>query len=140
MCGIAGILFKKQKGPLGELLVKMLTDLNRRGPDSTGVALYSNLSSGNLVVRIKVEEDAEHETTVWEDVIVETARQFGSVQQSSRSGYYVRLIMDYYGAYEPLASALEECGRRVEVFSMGRHLEIIKQMGFAPPMDRTYGL
>jgi len=32
MCGIAGILFKQQEGPIGDILIKMLADLNRRGP------------------------------------------------------------------------------------------------------------
>src|SRR5579859_5314417 len=135
MCGIAGILFKNQIGPVGDLLVKMLSDLNRRGPDSTGLALYSDLSPGNLVVRVKVEDDAGNEATAWEEALVETAREFGLVRQSKRVGQYVRLVMDYSGEYEDLASALEESGQGVEVFSMGQHLEIIKQMGFARPMD-----
>lgn len=140
MCGIAGILFKNQAGPVGDLLVKMLIDLNRRGPDSTGLALYSDLPTGNLVVRIKVEEDANNETTAWEESLVEAAQEFGLVKQSSREGQYVRLVMDYNGEYETLAAALEASGQTVEVFSMGQHLEIIKQMGFAGPMDTTYGL
>ena len=73
MCGIAGILFKQQEGPIGEILIKMLADLNRRGPDSTGLALYSNLPKGNLVMRVKVDEDAQDETLDWEAMIVETA-------------------------------------------------------------------
>ena len=140
MCGIAGMLFKHRQGPLGDLLVKMLSDLNRRGPDSTGLALYSDLPIGNLVVRIKVNEDADSETTAWQETIVSTAQEFGDVKQSSRVGQYVRLVMDYTGAYEDLARALEEVGYEVEVFSMGQHLEIIKQMGTALPLDATYGL
>src|SRR5579859_3837170 len=112
MCGIAGILFKQQEGSIGDLLIKMLADLNRRGPDSTGLALYGNLPKGNLVVRIKVDEDAQQETTDWEEMLVETAREFGSVKESSRVGYYVRLVMDYDDSYEALASAIEESGHR----------------------------
>jgi methylamine---glutamate N-methyltransferase subunit A len=138
MCGIVGILFKQQAGAIGELLIKMLTDLNRRGPDSTGLALYSDLPKGNLVVRVKVDEDARDEETDWEAVVRETAREFGSVRQSSRVGYYVRLVMDYTGEYETLAAALEASGHGVEVFSMGSHLEIIKQMGGAPQLDALY--
>src|SRR5713226_1030760 len=89
MCGIAGILFKQQEGPIGDLLIKMLADLNRRGPDSTGLAIYGNLPKGNLIMRIKVDEDAKQETIDWEELIVETAREFGSVKESHRAGYYV---------------------------------------------------
>src|SRR5260370_18282872 len=81
MCGIAGILYKQQEGPIGDLLIKMLADLNRRGPDSTGVALYGNLPKGNLVLRIKVDEDVQEETIDWEAMIVETAPGSGSAKQ-----------------------------------------------------------
>src|ERR1700731_3722258 len=120
MCGIAGMLFKHRQGPLGDLLVKMLADLNRRGPDSTGLALYSNLPKGNLVVRIKVDEDAQDESLDWEASLVETAQEYGKVRESSRAGQYVRLIMDYDDSYEELTAALEASGEGVEVFSMGQ--------------------
>lgn len=140
MCGIAGILFKQHEGPIGEILIKILADLNRRGPDSTGLALYSNLPEGNLVARIKVDEDARHESVDWEELLVETARDYGKVRVSSRAGQYVRLVMDYDGSYEELTAALEASGEGVEVFSMGRHLEIVKQMGKARMLDATYGI
>jgi glutamate synthase domain-containing protein 1 len=140
MCGIAGILFKHRQGPAGEFLVKMLSDLNRRGPDSTGLALYSDLPMGNLVVRLKVNEDAGSETTRWQEIIAASAQEYGEVKASSRVGQYVRLVMDYAGEYEDLAAGLEDVGQGVEVFSMGKRLEIIKQMGTARPLDATYGI
>ena len=140
MCGISGILFKQQEGPIGEILIQMLTDLNRRGPDSTGLALYSNLPKGNLVMRVKVDEDALAETLDWEAMIVETAQDFGKVSESSRAGQYVRVVMDYDGSYEALTAAIEASGPGVEVFSMGQHLEIIKQMGKAKGVDATHNI
>ena len=138
MCGIAGILFKHHDGPVGDVLIKMLADLNRRGSDSTGLALYSNLPVGNLVVRIKVEEEAAEEAVDWRELIVETAQKHGVVQHIERTGQYVRLLMDYDGEYEDLAVALEESGAGVEVFSMGQRLEIIKQMGLAVELGATH--
>ena len=140
MCGIGGILFKNQEGPIGEILIKMLADLNRRGPDSTGLALYSDLPEGNLVLRVKVEEEAGSEQIDWQELVVETAREFGRVRQSQRVGQYVRLLMDYDGDYNVLATALESAGEGLEVFSMGRHLEIIKQMGGAEGLDATHAI
>src|SRR5712691_5974543 len=140
MCGIAGIIFKQQDGPIGEILIKMLADLNRRGPDSTGLALYGNLPEGNLVIRIKVDEDAQDESVDWKASLVETAQEYGEVRESRRAGQYVRLVMDYDGSYEELTAAIEASGEGVEVFSMGQHLEIIKQMGKARQVDATYGI
>src|SRR5258708_33184549 len=121
MCGIAGILFKQQAGPIGDILIKMLADLNRRGPDSTGVALYGNLPKGNLVVRIKVDEDAQEETIDWEEMIVETARESGCVKQSNRGGHCVRLMRHFEGSYEELNTGLRVRGRGVEVLRVGMH-------------------
>ncbi len=140
MCGIAGIIFKQHEGPIGEILIKMLADLNRRGPDSTGLALYGNLPEGNLVIRIKVDEDAQDESVDWKASLVETAQEYGEVRESRRAGQYVRLVMDYDGSYEELTAAIEASGEGVEVFSMGQHLEIIKQMGKARQVDATYGI
>jgi methylamine---glutamate N-methyltransferase subunit A len=140
MCGIAGILFKQQEGPIGELLIKMLADLNRRGPDSTGLALYSNLPEGNLVIRVKVEEDAGEETVDWKALIAKTALEFGEVRESRRAGQYVRLLMNYDGSVEELTAAIEASGEDIEVFSVGRGLEIIKQMGKARTLDATHGI
>lgn len=140
MCGIAGVLFKQRTGPVGDVLIKMLSDLNRRGFDSTGLALYSDLPVGNLVVRVKVEEEAAAETVDWQNLIVKTAQEYGAVRQSERAGQYVRLLMDYDGEYEDLTAALEESSAGVEVFSMGQHLEIIKQMGLASELDATHAI
>jgi glutamate synthase domain-containing protein 1 len=140
MCGIAGILFKHHEQLIGDFLIKMVADLNRRGFDSTGVALYGTPPEGNLLVRVKVEEDASEETVSWQEMIVAVAKKFGVVKESSRAGQYVRLVMEYSCEYETLARAIEACGHGVEVFSMGQHLEIIKQMGCANPMDAVYGI
>jgi len=73
-------------------------------------------------------------------MIVETARESGSVKQSSRAGQYIRLVMDFDGSYEELTGAIEVSGQGVEVFSMGQHLEIIKQMGSAQRLEATHNI
>jgi glutamate synthase domain-containing protein 1 len=140
MCGIAGILFRHQEQLIGDLLIKMLADLNRRGFDSTGVALYGSPSEGNLLVSVKVAEDVHEETVNWQERLVAAAQKCGAVRQSSRRGQYVRLVMEYRGEYETLAATLEACGDGVEVFSMGQRLEIIKEMGVAHDMDTLYDI
>src|SRR5260370_31481141 len=118
MCGIAGIIFKQHEGPIGEILIKMLADLNRRGPDSTGLALYGNLPEGNLVIRIKVDEDAQDESVDWEASLVETAQEYGEVRESGRAGQYVRLVWTNNGSYEELTAAIEAGGKGAGVFTL----------------------
>src|SRR5260370_1191370 len=65
MCGIAGILFKQQAGPIGDILIKMLADLNRRGPDSTGVALYGNHGISHTRLAPESRVDISHSHPFW---------------------------------------------------------------------------
>src|SRR5436190_20873116 len=53
MCGIAGIMFKKQgsKAAVGRALIDMLDGCQHRGPDSTGFALYHDATPGQLRLR-----------------------------------------------------------------------------------------
>ena len=54
MCGIAGYFDKRPGGQasVGGLILSMLTALERRGPDSAGVALYG--ASPGVVLRTKL--------------------------------------------------------------------------------------
>ena len=44
MCGIVGLLVKKPalKEHLGEMMVPMLVDMGSRGPDSAGLAVFTD--------------------------------------------------------------------------------------------------
>ena len=62
MCGIAGILYKKQKSSVavGKNLIDMLDGCQHRGPDSTGFALYHNQKPDQLRLRFFVDSGARH--------------------------------------------------------------------------------
>ena len=56
MCGIVGFWDKSndESESLGRTILKMLEALDRRGPDSAGVALYGSPENGDLVLKIKL--------------------------------------------------------------------------------------
>src|SRR5213595_3516311 len=58
VCGIAGILFKKQgsRAEVGRALIDMLDGCQHRGPDSTGFALYHDAIPGQLRLRFIIGE------------------------------------------------------------------------------------
>jgi len=57
MCGIAGVLYKKQGShEIGKTLIEMLDGCQHRGPDSTGFALYGD-ESDQLQLRFIVPTD-----------------------------------------------------------------------------------
>src|ERR1700681_669786 len=59
MCGIAGLIHRKQTGDIGQEMTAMLQSLKHRGPDSTGYALYGKPRESELVLRFKLAEQAE---------------------------------------------------------------------------------
>ena len=58
MCGIVGFLDKSgnELAPVGQVFLKMLIALGRRGPDSAGVALYGDCSNGRLILQGEEQE------------------------------------------------------------------------------------
>lgn len=137
MCGIVGVFFKDQDatGSIGRVLVDMCTPLFRRGPDSAGVALYRTPSTG-LVVRVDLER---HDLEAGADAVASTAREFTDVLDCSRAHRSVRLHVstDVEGK---LADLIEERVRGARVFSIGRGMEIIKDLGSADDIDQRYQL
>ena len=49
MCGIVGLLLKQRalRPRLGELMVPMLVGMTERGPDSSGMAVFTDTVAGD---------------------------------------------------------------------------------------------
>ncbi len=139
MCGIAGYLEKSGAGvELGQIILRMLEALGCRGPDSAGVALYTGRSGGDLVLRIKLGEDGHPEGYV--PRVVEQAAKSRQVLRAEQTAEYLRLVVDRAEDPRGLERAIESAGVGVEVVSMGRQLEIIKQVGSPQNLDATYAI
>jgi glutamate synthase domain-containing protein 1 len=138
MCGIAGYFDKSSNsaGPIGSTVLGMLTALGCRGPDSAGVALYRSPSDADLLLQIKVGEN-DHSRQGAEQVI-EKASALSKPKDVSTTGAYLRLTMDGTLDPGPLAAAVESAGPDVEVVSMGRSLEIVKQVGSPDRLEDTF--
>jgi glutamate synthase domain-containing protein 1 len=138
MCGIAGFWDKTedQSTPAGATIVRMLTALGCRGPDSAGVALYGPRSGDHLIVRVSLGQGNDRKER--EAKIVREVERFVTVRNVDVRGEYLRLVTD--GCSDPgrLARAIEASGPDIEVVSMGSRLEIIKQVGSPQDLDRDY--
>lgn len=141
MCGIAGFWDKtaNDQAAIGQTIFKMLQALGNRGPDSAGVALYSQQHDGDLVLRIKVGETGD---------LTERGRQIANrvqalgctVGEAVTTAEYLRLVIDEAPADLGQLEKLIETEPDVEVVSIGRNLEIIKQVGSPQNLDATYGI
>jgi glutamine phosphoribosylpyrophosphate amidotransferase len=136
MCGIVGF-FDKAGGaaPIGARVLGMLSALGCRGPDSAGIALWGPEADG-LVVRVKPGEGADVAARRRE--IARRAGGLGRVRVSSAGGSLLRLEVAKADP-EELARAIEGVGPDVEVVSMGRRLEIVKQVGAPRGLDTDFG-
>lgn len=138
MCGLVGYLNKRadQKAPLGEVLYQMASGLCRRGPDSAGVALYGAAQRDHLKLRVKLGEqgDLRAEGRRLSDGLSKLTR----VVESETIAEYQRLVIE--GTCDPklLEKTIEGIAPEFEVVSLGRSLEIVKQVGSPENLNETY--
>ncbi|MBI3329097.1 MAG: glutamine phosphoribosylpyrophosphate amidotransferase [Nitrospinae bacterium] len=135
MCGIVGYFDRCwPSAPVGRVLLDMLTPLGGRGPDSAGVALWGKPVDG-LIVRVKPAEREAGESLARE--IVKRARQIARVRAAATRSSLIRLVVDTANPTE-LAGVIEGVAPEVEVVSMGRRLEIVKQIETPQNLETTF--
>jgi methylamine---glutamate N-methyltransferase subunit A len=137
MCGIVGFLDKSAApAPVGATALAMLSTLGCRGPDSAGIALWGPAADG-LVVRVKLGEGAD--TAARRREIAKRAGALGRARVSAAGASLLRLEVARADPAE-LAAAIEDVAPDVEVVSLGRRLEIVKQVGAPERLDRDFGV
>jgi glutamine phosphoribosylpyrophosphate amidotransferase len=70
--------------------------------------------------------------------VKENVKNLASVVEMSLQGEYVRLVVEYRGDPTHLERAVEAAGEEIEVVSMGRRLEVVKQVGSPENLEATY--
>jgi glutamate synthase domain-containing protein 1 len=149
MCGIAGIIYRNGDGheQVGRDMTRMLQAMKHRGPDSTGYALYRSDAEG-YVMHVKLSEANGHQDFEFAERL---RRQRGQIEDRVRSvgarvlsvdrsaEHAMTLTFDHDGDLKELADYVEDV-RGAEVLSLGRSLEIIKDLGDAETVAGDYGL
>ena len=136
MCGIAGILFKKQgsRAGVGKALIDMLDGCQHRGPDSTGFALYHDAVPGRLRLRFIVGQGADAELAIQR--VKDKLRDYqAEIIDEERAGVGYRVDVRFHGDLQKFGYELEEAAK---VSSVGESLDIIKDIGGAHDVDHTY--
>ena len=139
MCGIAGFFDKTDIGrvPAGATLLRMLTALSCRGPDSAGIALWGPGDDG-LIVRVKLGDGGDLEARRRE--VLRRARRATRVR--ALRGRRARSSVSSSRRRSPRSwlRAIESVAPDVEVVSMGQRLEIVKQVGAPGGLDAEFGV
>lgn len=149
MCGIAGLIHKNSSANIGGQVTSMLQALKHRGPDSTGFAVYGEVSKGDYVMRFKAAEaeDMESSFEIGDEIrqrvaSVETRLQEHGASIKDRNEatpYAFRYVISHDGDTEAMARYIEDI-EGVEILSLGNALELIKDLGDAETVSEQYAL
>jgi methylamine---glutamate N-methyltransferase subunit A len=151
MCGIAGIIYRDGSHDIGRDMTRMLQSMKHRGPDSTGYALYGdgNGSSSSYVMRYTLADANDPRDFEFDDRIdrhqrqvLQRLKQLGvDVQEvEEETDYAYRVEFGWNGdGLKEIADRIEDIPG-AEVLSLGRSLEIIKDLGDAESVCAQYDL
>ena len=149
MCGIAGIIYRNGNGgrPLGSDMTRMLQSMKHRGPDSTGYALYGpasdlvlvrfTLADANDPRDFEFAERLERHRAEIEGRMRELGATIENIEVDTE--YALRAALRYDGDLKRLADYMEDVPG-CEVLSLGKSLEIVKDLGDAETVAEQYGL
>jgi glutamate synthase domain-containing protein 1 len=149
MCGIAGIIYRDGGGErqVGRDMTAMLQAMKHRGPDSTGYALYRPPGDG-YVMHVKLAESNGRDDFQFAERL---RRQRTEIEQRMRASgaridsidgtteHAMTVTFGFDGDLKRLADYVEDV-RGTEVLSLGRSLEIVKDLGDARTVASDYGL
>ncbi len=138
MCGLAGIMFKNletvRNMTTGQALIDMLDGCQHRGPDSTGFALYGDTLESQLRLRFMVGTGPEAEAAMAKIQGI-LANHGAEIVEDEVIGNNYRAVVAFSGDVQKLSYDLEHAAK---VISIGKSLEIIKDVGGAHEVDDTY--
>ena len=147
MCGIAGIIYRNGGGEreVGRDMTSMLQAMKHRGPDSTGFALYRG-DTDTYVIHVKLSEGGDSDPDLAQRVgrqgeqvearMRAAGAELGEVKRTPRT---MTVSFGYDGDLKQLADTVERV-RNAEVLSLGRSLEIVKDLGDAETVAAEYDL
>jgi methylamine---glutamate N-methyltransferase subunit A len=136
MCGIVGLFAKSPEieDALGSHLAAMLAQMDDRGPDSAGVAVYRDPApSGSSKLTLFSADPLQD----WDALAAELGRAFGSSEPEVRASHAVLVVE----ADAPEAEAwIRRAHPELRVMSAGRTIEIYKEVGRPEEFVRQFAL
>jgi glutamate synthase domain-containing protein 1 len=159
MCGIAGIIYREGSHPVGHDMTAMLQSMKHRGPDSTGYALYRPPAEA-YVMRVKLadantprdfdfQRHLRHDRGQVERRIESLGAHIVELTEDTEYALKVTFELNENGARPPgpnppdlkqLTDYVEDISSNTEVLSLGRSLEIVKDLGDAKTVASEYRL
>jgi amidophosphoribosyltransferase len=137
MCGIVGLLLKEPslRDRLGELMTPMLIGMTDRGPDSAGVAIFSEAASKDTRKFSLFWREGEAE---WKRLAKEFAEEFPGEHPWAHTGRHSLLATK--ATPEEVRAWLTAAAPQVYVLSVGHSIDLYKDIGAPAEIVRRYAL
>lgn len=137
MCGIVGLYLKNPalQTNLGSSLVAMLNEMRERGPDSAGIAMYRQPALDNYQ---KITLHTADPTPKWPDLANRIATALGHVTELREAGSHC--VLSVAAAAEKIRNWLTNNHPSVQIHSLGRTIEIFKDVGLPDDVTARFGI
>jgi glutamate synthase domain-containing protein 1 len=142
LCGIAGIVFKDKKiHPVGKYMTHMLNDLQHRGTDSAGFAIYGGLglNEHEYILNIEIKEKPELLEEVKNKVNTIFPIQSEEIIHSVENSiiYRFKIVLASFSQLKPLIMCVDEI-EGVTVLNGAHSFEMIKDVGLVKDIAARY--
>jgi glutamate synthase domain-containing protein 1 len=142
MCGVVGLLLRDRslEPQLGSLLVPMIDALDERGPDSSGIALYSDEPNSDTTggPRVKISLGSD-EAVDWVEVHDTLSAEYGTSVVLEPFG--AGMVLSVTHEIEDEAQALITLNwPEVRVLATGLNLRVLKDTGRPSETCTRYGV
>ncbi|MGH6645821.1 amidophosphoribosyltransferase [Aquabacterium sp.] len=140
MCGIVGLLLKTPslRGQLGELMVPMLIGMTERGPDSAGLAVFSQpLGEGQRKISVYSGLTSEADRHDWLALTSALNEALKVNATSQVKGNHA--IITFEGEVTPVKDWLKAFNPKLHLLSTGRSIDLYKDIGTPSQVAARYG-
>ncbi len=144
MCGIAGIVYKdKNLHNAGYDMTNMLHQLQHRGPDSAGYAIYggTGLKENEYILKIQVKEQNRLLETVQDAINMVTPIKKDEIIPSVGDSfiYKCKIELDEFSSLKPLISQVDTIDD-VIVLNGSQDFEMVKDVGSVLEIANRYNV
>lgn len=140
MCGIVGLLLKKPqlRSQLGELMVPMLIGMTERGPDSAGLAAFTDpLSEGERKISVYSGLTADGAHYDWHKLVGALNESLNlSAKVVVKGGNHA--VITFVGEAAPVQAFVKSFNPKLHLLSAGRSIELYKDIGTPAEVAARY--
>ncbi len=134
MCGIVGLLIKRPalREQLGELMVPMLIGMTERGPDSSGIAVFTSPLPAD---RRKLSLYNEAPEFDWKTLETSLSKHFPDLSLNVKVNH---AVLTTRAAPEEIRAWIAHRQPQVHVLSVGRSIDLYKDVGLPAAVADRY--